>query len=142
MDYPEIPKTAPAKAGVNPNLDDSSKLGAPFDWAVMEAELGILRKEEVNLAHLAIDRHASSNLKDKTALVWEQKTGQAEHYTFGELSSLTNKFANALAGLGVAKGDRVFTFMERLPELYVAVFGVLKLGAIVGPLFADFGPIR
>ncbi|KKL13719.1 hypothetical protein LCGC14_2522970, partial [marine sediment metagenome] len=61
-------------------------------------------------------------------------------YSFGDLSTLTSKFANVLAGLGVTKGDRIFTFMERIPELYVALFGGLKLGAIVGPLFADFGP--
>ena len=52
----------------------------------------------------------------------------------------TNKFANVLQELGVTKGERIFVFMERLPELYFAIFGALKLGAIVGPLFSAFGP--
>jgi len=30
--------------------------------------------------------------------------------------------------------------MERLPELYVALFGAWKIGAVVGPLFSAFGP--
>ena len=140
MDYPEIPKLAPHDTIVNPNLTDEVTLGAFFDWTTIEKDLGIHGTEEVNLAHLAIDRHASSHLKDKVALFWEGKNGESETYTFDELRTLTNKFANVLADLGVRKGDRVFTFAERLPELYVAVFGALKLGAIIGPLFADFGP--
>ena len=52
----------------------------------------------------------------------------------------SNKFANVLANLGVNRGDRVFIFAERVPELYFAFFGVLKLGAVVGPLFSAFGP--
>ena len=52
----------------------------------------------------------------------------------------SNKFANVLQSLGVEKGDRVFIYMERLPELYFAFFGILKVGAIAGPLFSAFGP--
>ena len=140
MDYPEITKPSVDKMAVRPNLDHTYALGGDFDWAQMEAELGIQQREELNLAHLAIDRHAASNRREKKALFWEGRHGETESYTFGDLSTLTSKFANVLTGLGVAKGDRIFTFMERIPELYVALFGGLKLGAIVGPLFADFGP--
>ena len=52
----------------------------------------------------------------------------------------TNKFANSLLNLGVKKGERVFTFMERIPEIYFAVFGTLKMGGVIGPLFSAFGP--
>ena len=52
----------------------------------------------------------------------------------------TDKFANVLKSLGIQTGDRVFTFMDRLPEQYIAVFGILKAGAIAGPLFSAFGP--
>jgi acetyl-CoA synthetase len=51
-----------------------------------------------------------------------------------------NKAANGLRALGVEKGDRVFVFLERVPECYFTVFGTLKLGAITGPLFSAFGP--
>ena len=140
MNYPEITKPKVDEMAIRPNLDNSSLLGADFDWTQIERELGIQNRDELNLAYLAIDRHATSHRRDKVALIWEGKNGETESYTFGELSILTNKFANVLAGLGVVKGDRVFTFMERIPQLYVALFGGLKLGAIVGPLFADFGP--
>ena len=140
MDYPEITKPNVDDMAVRPNLDHHHVLGGNFDWTQMERELGIQHHEELNLAHLAIDRHATSSRRDKVALFWERKNGETEKYTFNELSILTNKFANVLTGLGVTKGDRVFTFMERIPELYISVFGGIKLGAIVGPLFADFGP--
>ncbi|MBI2854365.1 MAG: acetate--CoA ligase, partial [Chloroflexi bacterium] len=140
MDYPEIAKSPVAGMSVPPNLADLSMLGADFDWESIKKELGIRDKRQMNLTHLAIDRHAASAIKDKVALFWESRDRQSETYTFGQLSTLTSKFANVLAGLGVAKGDRVFTYMERYPELYVAVFGALKLGAVAGPLFADFGP--
>jgi len=140
MLYPEIPKPIAAAMAVPPHLREATSLGSVFDWTTIELELGIRDGKPVNQAHLCIDRHAASQLKDKPALIWEGKNGESETYTFAALRDLTNKFANVLAGLGVAKGDRVFTYAERIPELYVAVFGALKLGAIAGPLFADFGP--
>ena len=64
----------------------------------------------------------------------EGKNGEQETYTFGQMKTLTNRFANVLKSLGIQKGDRVFLFMDRLPELYIAFFGILKAGAIAGPL--------
>jgi acetyl-CoA synthetase len=52
----------------------------------------------------------------------------------------SNRAANGLRSLGVEKGDRVFVFLERVPECYFTVFGALKLGAVIGPLFSAFGP--
>jgi len=140
MEYSEITKPGVGEMAVRPNLDHRYALAGDFDWTQIERELGIQRQEELNLAHLCIDRHAASPHRDKVALFWEGKNRETEKYTFSELSTLTNKFANVLSGLGVAKGDRVFTFMERVPEEYITVFGTLKLGSIIGPLFADFGP--
>lgn len=140
MDYPEITKTGEYKCKIKPNLTIDNLTDNNFDWVQIENELGIDNHSELNLTHLAIDRHAKSHKKDKIAFHWEGKNGEMESYTYGEFSVLTNKFANALAQLGITKGDRVFTFIERIPEVYIALFGSLKLGAIVGPLFADFGP--
>src|SRR5699024_9210525 len=60
-------------------------------------------------------------------------------YTFDELRKASNKAANILKDeAGVVKGDRVFIFMSRSPELYFSLLGALKVGAIVGPLFEAF----
>jgi acetyl-CoA synthetase len=87
-----------------------------------------------------VDRHVKTSLKDKTALFWEGKDGKSEKYSFYDLYKLTNRFANVLKGLGIKKGDRVFTFMDRTPEQYISLLGALKVGAVIGPLFSAFGP--
>ena len=106
----------------------------------MEGELDWLPNGGLNLAHEAIDRHCNAGLDGKVAMLWEGKNGEEERYTFDEVRLESNRFANVLKGLGLKKGDRVFTFMERIPEHYSVVFGTLKAGCIVGPLFSAFGP--
>ena len=111
-----------------------------FDWQQMFDELDWLPGGGLNKAHEAIDRHANGPKRDKIAMIWEGKNGEREDYTFGDMKRETDKFANVLKSLGIVTGDRVFTFMDRLPEQYIAVFGILKAGAIAGPLFSAFGP--
>ncbi|MEJ7698961.1 MAG: AMP-binding protein [Pyrinomonadaceae bacterium] len=48
--------------------------------------------------------------------------------------------ANVLENLETNRGDRVFTLLNRTPELYTTIPAVLKVGAAVGILFPDFGP--
>ncbi len=136
--FPVIRKS-PDQLKVKPNLD-YDKARASFRWEDIYKELDWLPAGYLNQAHECIDRHANGRRRDKVALIWEGKNGERETYTFGQLKTLTNKFANVLKSLGVQKGDRVFIFMDRVPELYIAFFGILKVGAIVGPLFSAFGP--
>ncbi len=90
------------------------------------------------MAHECIDRHVDEGKGDKIALHYKDDNRQ-EQYTFKEMQANTNKAANVLKDKAhVAKGDRVFIFMPRTPELYFALFGTLKIGAIVGPLFEAF----
>ncbi|RAP23992.1 Acetyl-coenzyme A synthetase [Brevibacillus laterosporus] len=121
----------------NSNLKDYDQTYETFQWADVEKQFSWYETGKVNIAYEAIDRHASSAKKDKVALVYSDSTRE-ESYTYGELSRLSNRFANVLHDLGINKGDRVFVFMPRTPELYVSVLGVLKNGAIVGPLFEAF----
>ena len=137
--FPTIKKPSPDEMKVRPNLD-YDRLAADFSWDDMSGELDWLPGGRLNMAHEAIDRHANGRLRDKTAIIWEGKNGEQETYTFGELKTQSNKFGNLLKTLGVEKGDRVFIFMDRVPELYVAFFGILKVGAIACPLFSAFGP--
>ena len=138
MSYPVIHKTKDVP--VQPNLADYDATRAAFTWAGVEQELAWLSGGGLNLAHEAIDRHCDDGRAAKVAMLWEGKNGETERYTFDDLRRETNRFANVLKGLGLSKGDRVFTFMERVPEQYIAVFGTLKAGCISGPLFSAFGP--
>lgn len=141
MTYEIIKKTKIDDIRLKPNLQNYEEMRRSFSWDKIHNDLGWFDNGGLNMAYEAIDRHAHTNRKDKTALYWEGTNGEEETYTFADLKKLTNKFANVLsASLGVKKGDRVFIFLERIPELYISVFGILKVGAIVGPLFSAFGP--
>ena len=140
MDYPTIAKPKLEDIKVRPNIGEYHDSLSGFSWQEFRSNLDGLPGGGLNLAYEAIDRHAASHKRDKVAMYWEGANGEEEQYTFAQFKELTDKFANVLKKLGVEKGDRVFIFMGRVPELYVAFFGILKVGAIAGPLFSAFGP--
>ncbi len=132
-----------AKKG-NFNLENYDEMYKQFDWKDSEKEFSWSETGLVNMAYEAIDRHAESFRKNKVALYYRDGSRQ-EKYTFKEMKDLSNKAGNVLKTYGeVVKGDRVFIFMPRSPELYFTVLGAIKLGAIVGPLFEAFmeGAVR
>ena len=133
-----IPKGV-ARLAVPPNLADYDAEREAFSWQAVRAELDGLPGGGLNIAHEAVDRHAAGPLRDKVAIRWLGRRERRE-ITYGELASLTNRFANVLRDLGVGKGDRVFSLAGRIPELYVAALGTLKAGAVYCPLFSAFGP--
>lgn len=83
------------------------------------------------------DRHARD--KGKLALIFDREDGAAEKWTFWELKRASDRFANALRGLGIERGDRVAVLLTQSPQLPIAHIAAYKLGAIVVPLFALFG---
>jgi len=126
------------------NLADYDQAYESFDWKEVEKEFSWSETGRVNLAHEAIDRHADTHRKNKVALYYRDPE-RNEKYTFADMKKLSNQAANVLKNFGdVEKGDRVFIFMPRSPELYFSILGAIKLGAIVGPLFEAFmeGAVR
>ncbi len=119
------------------NLQDYDKLTQTFNWEQAHQYFSWHKTGKVNIAYEAIDRHAESDRKDKIALYFSN-TERRESYTFEEMKRHSNKAANVLKDLGIKKGDRVFLLMPRSPELYFSLFGILKVGAIAGPLFEAF----
>ena len=140
MDYAPISKPSVDKIPVRPNLDDYDAIRKSWSWDDVRGELDGLPGGGINNAYECIDRHTETNRKDKAAMIWAGKSGEEQRYTFAEMAAESNRAANGLRSLGVQKGDRVFMFLERIPECYFTAFGTLKLGAVIGPLFSAFGP--
>jgi len=141
MEYPKIIKLPLEQYAIKPNLQDYFKMVKEFSGDKVSLELDWFDSEHINIAHVAIDSHLKTDRRNKKALIWESKRGEGEEYTFQDLSRLSNKFANVLVrDLGVQKGDRVFFFLERVPEIYISILGTLKAGGVIGPLFSAFGP--
>jgi len=126
---------------VTPNLTDYDRARHGFAWDDARKELeGLPRGQGLNIAHEAVDRHATGSRRDHLAIRWLGKNGKVQDYTYGRLQELTNRFANVLEGLGVQKGDRVCALAGRVPELYIAALGTLKHRSVFCPLFSAFGP--
>ncbi|WP_071393817.1 acetate--CoA ligase [Bacillus tuaregi] len=126
------------------NLTSYEEVYNSFDWQETEKMFSWYETGKVNIAYEAIDKHAESVRKNKIALYYHEGL-RKEKYTFKEMKELSNKAGNVFKQYAqVEKGDRVFIFMPRSPELYFAVLGAIKLGAIVGPLFEAFmeGAVR
>ncbi|TMQ67448.1 MAG: acetate--CoA ligase [Candidatus Eisenbacteria bacterium] len=130
-------ETLPPLPGHRANLADYDTARRSFEWASVEDQFDWKKTGRVNMAHEAIDRHARGSRRDKVALIYTDGE-RVETYTFADLMRASNRFASALATLGIGKGDRVFVFLPRVPETYIGILGVLKLGAIPSPLFEAF----
>jgi len=111
-----------------------------FSWDISKKELGYKDGDVINIGEYCTDRICRMGKGEKLALIWEGHTGEEKRYTFNDMRQLTNTIAKFLTGLGIKPGERVCLFMDKVPELYFGFLGVLKMGAIVQPLFSAFGP--
>lgn len=73
------------------------------------------------------------------AIIWECEDGTKRTLTYGELSSMASKVANALKKLEVGAGDAVGIYMPMVPEVVGILFGCLKIGVVPVPIFSGFG---
>ena len=71
-----------------------------------------------------LDRQVSST-PDRLALV-----GRSGRFSYGELDRAANRAANALAALGVTRGERVAACLPNDVDIVIAFLGAMRLGAI------------
>ncbi len=109
-----------------------------YNWKEKENTLAWFEDDSLNAAYNAIDVPVKNGLGDKIALIYEPDSGQTQTFTFSDLSKKSNQLANLLHIYVVNKGDRVFLFLPRIPELYFGFLGILKTGAIAGTMFSAF----
>ena len=89
-----------------------------------------------NLGRDALD----DQREDALALIYEGPSGDVQRYTFGQLTRLSNRLANALTHLGIRRGDRVGILLGQRPETALSHVTLYRMGAIAVPLFTQFGP--
>ena len=94
---------------------------------------------ELNTCANALDRHVADGRGDQAALIYDSPvTGTRRIYTYAELLDETARFAGALRGLGVGKGDRVVVYMPMIPEAVIAMLACARLGAVHSVVFGGF----
>lgn len=115
------------------------ELTRDFSWSIAEKELEYSPGDIINIGWHCSDRICQKGNAGKTALYYEGFGGTAKSYTFNDIRLAGNTIGAFLRQQGITEGDRVCLFMDRIPELYLSFLGILKIGAIVQPLFSAFG---
>jgi acetyl-CoA synthetase len=103
-----------------------ASLRAGFRWSL---------PARFNIGTACADVHAATSL----ALIEVTDEGTRE-YTFGQVAERSNRLANGLASLGIARGDRVGILLPQGLDVAVSHLAVYKLGGVAVPLTQLFGP--
>ena len=94
----------------------------------------------LNASANCLDRHLETR-GDQVAIIWEgDDPDQDRHITYKELHEEVSRFANALRGQGVRKGDIVCIYMPMIPEAAVAMLACTRIGAVHSVVFGGFSP--
>ena len=121
------------------NIGSYEERANGFKWSISEQELGFQKDKTINIAWYCSDRICQMGKADKIALYHEGFGGKEKKYTFNDIRLAGNTIGTFLRSLGIEHEDRVCLFMDRIPELYLCFLGILKIGAVVQPLFSAFG---
>ena len=85
-----------------------------------------------NFATDVIDRWAGER-PEAMGLWWIDDGGCEEKYNFGDLAVLSRKAANFFRAGGIRRGDRVLLVLHRVPQWWIAMLGLIRLGAVPVP---------
>ena len=93
---------------------------------------------KLNVSYNCLDRNVANGLGDKVALIFEADSGEVTKVTYKDLLARVSKFANALRGMGVKKGDRVIIYLPMSIEGVVAMQACARIGATHSIVFGGF----
>ena len=93
---------------------------------------------ELNITESCLDRHLKQR-GDKIAILWEgDEPADSRTLTYRELHAAVCKTANALAALGLQKGERAIIYMGMVPEAAIAMLACARIGAVHSVVFGGF----
>src|SRR5437660_3778285 len=110
-------------------VDRYAELYRSYRWSV---------PERYNIAQACCGQWAAD--RSRFALYWEDESGASAACSFWDVQLAANRLSNALAALGVQRGDRVALMLPQRPESAIAYMAIFQLGAIALPLSHLFGP--
>ncbi|WP_137921892.1 AMP-binding protein [Hydrogenophaga sp. 2FB] len=117
---------------LTPSMDLYDSLHRRFGWEV---------PTHFNIADVCMRRWAERPATARRTAVIATAPGQPDRrHSYRELMEQANRLSNALAALGVQRGDRVAIVLPQRFETAVAYMAVLQMGAVGMPLSQLFGP--
>lgn len=88
--------------------------------------------EKYNFGFDVVDKWARD--RTKLALVWVDADGKnCKNFTFWEIKTLSDKFANVLKSHSLKKGDCALLMLPRIPEWHIAMVGMIRRGVVPMP---------
>jgi len=80
--------------------------------------------------------------KEKECIVFEDRDRNVVRYTYSQLDTIVNRYANVLRAREITKGDRVIVHMHNSPEYLFSWFALAKIGAVMIPTNILAGPFE
>ncbi|ODQ55921.1 hypothetical protein SAICODRAFT_153898 [Saitoella complicata NRRL Y-17804] len=100
--------------------------------SISNSDAAVIPVKESTFLHTNLERYARE-VPDRVALeFWDGK--ELREWTYAQLNAEANKVANCLLELGVERDEAVPLCMEKSPQLYICILGILKAGAAFTPL--------
>ena len=85
---------------------------------------------KTNLSYNCLDKHLTTEKRNKAAIIWESESGETKILTYQLLSSQVCRFSNLLKKIGVKKGDYILIYMGVMPEAIIAMLACSRIGAV------------
>ncbi|MFO1372806.1 MAG: AMP-binding protein, partial [Candidatus Competibacteraceae bacterium] len=111
-----------------------------LDWDFTKGYIRWFEGAKLNISYNCLDRHLEKR-GDQVAIIWEgDNPAEDKKITYRQLHEQVCRFANALKGLGVKKGDRVCIYLPMITEAAVAMLACARIGAMHSVVFGGFSP--
>jgi acetyl-CoA synthetase len=120
------------------NLTWYKKWDKVLEYNFDKPEIKWFQGGKLNASYNCLDRYINTPLRNKAAIIWEADDGSYKTFTYQQLYTEVNRFANVLKKHGIKKGDRVTLYLPMIPELAIAMLACARLGAIHSIVFGGF----
>lgn len=110
-----------------------------MEYDFVNANIRFYEGAKLNVSYNCLDRHVEAGHGDDTAIIWEgNDPNESKPFTYSELLSEVQRFANVLKSNGVKKGDRVCLYMQMIHQLPIAMLACSRIGAVHSVVFGAF----
>ena len=91
---------------------------------------------KINMAYNCVEKHKDSSAP---AIICENEDASRIFISYRELDEKTGRVSAFLKSIGVGGGERIGIFMPLAPESIVAMYSIIRAGAVAVPMFSGYG---
>lgn len=104
---------------------------SPFDYRALRENFRLTVPEDFNFAFDVVSERARN--ADRTALLAVASDGSVSRHSYSDLDRASDRLANVLLDLGVARGEKAFIMIPRIPAWHQVLLACMKTGAVAMP---------